>query len=174
MSTPRSDDVDSQRAHRLLHRLGFDEVEAGAWLHFQDVAILLHDLVGRELVRHHRLTLTDVQMLAYLKRHGPSTMGALAETLMVTPGALTQQAKRLERRRLVQRRAGSDDGRTVIAVLTLHGARSLTAALETYARLVRTHFLAELSRQQMIALGDSCRRINTRLTGLDSAPDPSG
>ncbi|AQT82558.1 hypothetical protein B1R94_04215 [Mycolicibacterium litorale] len=134
----------------------------------------LHDVVNRGLVRTHRLTLTDVQMLAYLKHRGPSPMGAIAETLMVTPGALTQQAQRLERRRLVQRRAAKDDGRRVMAMLTLTGARSLAAALETYSRLVRTHFLNELSRPQMIALGDSCRRINARLSGFDSSPDAVG
>lgn len=133
--------------------------------------MLLHDVVDRGLVRKHGLALIDVQMLAYLKSHGPSPMGAVAEILMVTPGALTQQAQRLERRQLVQRRAGRDDGRRVMVMLTLDGARALAAVLETYSRLVRTHFLNELSRPQMIALGDSCRRINARLSGLESSLD---
>ncbi|TGD89369.1 MarR family transcriptional regulator [Mycolicibacterium sp. CH28] len=140
-------------------------------MQFESVAIMLHDVVNRGLVQHHRLTLADVHMLAYLKAHGPSPMGAIAETLMVAPGALTQQARRLEQRRLVHRQASSDDGRRVMAMLTLDGARSLTAALKTYSGLVREHFLDELSRPQMIALGDSCRRISARLKGADPAPD---
>ncbi len=140
-------------------------------MQFEAVAVMLHDVVNRGLVRHHRLTLADVHLLAYLKGHGPSPMGAIAETLMVTPGALTQQAQRLERRRLVQRRSSKDDGRRVMAMLTLDGARSLAAALETYSKLVRAHFLNELSRPQMIALGDSCRRITAKLKLADPALD---
>jgi hypothetical protein len=45
------------------------------------------------------------------------------------------------------------------------------ASLETYSGLVRTHFLDELSRPQMIALGDGCRRISARLKATDSALD---
>ncbi|GAY14616.1 MarR family transcriptional regulator [Mycobacterium sp. shizuoka-1] len=134
---------------------------------------MLHDIVNRGLVHAHRLTLADVHMLSFLKNHGPSPMGAIAETLMVTPGALTQQAQRLEERRLVQRRVSREDGRRVMAMLTLDGARSLATALETYSRLVRTHFLDGLSRPQMIALGDGCRRISARLKSADPQADPS-
>ncbi|WP_328351055.1 MarR family winged helix-turn-helix transcriptional regulator [Mycobacterium sp. NBC_00419] len=154
------------RQQRYL-RLGFDEVETTAWLHFEFVAKVLHDIVNQGLVQSHRLSLVDIQMLAYLKSHGPSPMGAIAEALMVTPGTLTQQTQRLEQRRLVYRRAGRDDGRRVMAGITPHGAKSLKAALETYSRLVRANFLNELSRGQAIALGDSCRRINIRLKELD-------
>ncbi|WP_167106588.1 MarR family winged helix-turn-helix transcriptional regulator [Mycobacterium sp. DL592] len=170
-SAQTAEDRPSQRGRRLrCRRLGFDEVETDAWLLFESVATVLHDIVNRGLVQTHRLTLVDVQMLAYLKSHGPSPMGAIAETLMVTPGALTQQTQRLERRRLVYRRASSDDGRRVIARITPEGARTLMAALETYSRLVRANFLDTLSRRQVIALGDGCRRINVRLKELDPSP----
>jgi DNA-binding MarR family transcriptional regulator len=152
-------------------KLGFDDVEAHAWLQFESVAIALHGLVNRALLRHHQLSLADVQLLTYLKSHGSSQMGALAEMLMVTPSALTQQIQRLERRRMVRRDASSDDGRRVLATITREGVRLTTAALETYARLVRAHFLDELSRNQMIALGDGCRRISARLKSVDSSSD---
>ena len=171
MSTRRPGDVGRQSAQQSCKRLGFDELEASAWLEFEYVAMLLHGVIDRTLVRDHRLTLAEVQMLAYLKRHGPSPMGVIAETLMVAPGALTQQTQRLERRRLVHRRASSDDGRRVMAVITEEGARLVTVALETYARLVRAHFLDELSRRQMIALGDGCRRISARLKATDATLD---
>lgn len=128
----------------------------------------MHGLVNRALLQYHELSLADVQVLAHLKNRGPSQMSALAEMLMVTPSALTQQTQRLERRRLVRRDASSDDGRRVLATITREGVRLITAALETYARLVRTHFLDELSRPQMIALGDGCRRISARLKAIDS------
>ncbi|WP_319437258.1 MarR family winged helix-turn-helix transcriptional regulator [Mycobacterium sp. RTGN5] len=156
---------------RPEQRLGLDDVEESAWLQFDFVARALHAVVNRELLEHHRLTLADVQLLAHLKSHGPSQMGCLAEMLMVTPSALTQQAQRLERRGMLRRCASHKDGRRVMAVITREGFTSATDALETYARLVRKHFLSEFSRRQMIALGDSCRRIGTRLKATDSSLD---
>ena len=158
-------------AHQRYVSLGFDELEASAWLHFESVAMALQSVVNRGLLHTHQLSLADVQLLAHLKNHGPSQMGALAEMLMVTPSALTQQTQRLERRRLVRRHASSDDGRRVLATITKEGARVTDASLETYARLVRAHFLDELSRRQMIALGDGCRRISARLKSGDSNSD---
>lgn len=142
-------------------------------MQFESAAIGLHALVNRALVQHHELSLADVQVLTHLKNHGPSPMRALAEMLRVTPSALTQQTQRMERRRLIHRRAGSDDGRLVMASITREGLRLTTAALETYARLVRTHFLSQLSRNQMIALGDGCRRISARLKAVDASVDSS-
>ncbi len=92
---------------------------------------------------------------------------------MVTPSALTQQIQRLERRRLVHREASSDDGRRVLATITRDGLRLTVASLETYARVVRAHFLDELSRNQMIALGDGCRRISARLKAVGASVDSS-
>jgi DNA-binding MarR family transcriptional regulator len=94
--------------------------------------------------------------------------------LMITPGALSQQIRRLERRRLVRRDASSDDGRRVMATITTEGVKLTVVSLETYAGLVRTHFLDELSRRQMIALGDGCRRISARLKAISPTPDVSG
>ncbi|WP_246227965.1 MarR family winged helix-turn-helix transcriptional regulator [Mycolicibacterium helvum] len=131
----------------------------------------LLSVVNRGLMRRHKLSLADVQLLAHLKSSGPSQMGALAEMLMVTPSALTQQIQRLEGRRLVRRDASSDDGRRVLATITTEGIKLTTASLETYARLVRTYFLDELSRRQTIALGDGCRRISARLKAADSTRD---
>ncbi|WP_233209117.1 MarR family transcriptional regulator [Mycobacterium sp. ENV421] len=169
MSTRRPGDVGRRLVQQRRHRLGLDDVEAHAWVQFESVAIALHGLVNRALQHHHQLSLADVQLMTHLKSHGPSPMGALAEMLMVTPSALTQQIQRLERRRLVDREASSDDGRRVLATLTRHGLRVAAASLETYAGVVRAHFLDELSRNQMIALGDGCRRISARLKEADSA-----
>ena len=161
-----------EATQRRREKLGFDEFEAAAWVQFEAAATLLHNMVDRALVRAHRLTLADVQVLAHLKSCGPTQMGVLADMLMVTPSALTQQIQRLERRRVVRRVVSSDDGRRVFAAITREGVGLTSAALETYARLVRGHFLDKLSRRQMIALGDSCRRISARLKASESTPEP--
>ncbi|WP_319437256.1 MarR family winged helix-turn-helix transcriptional regulator [Mycobacterium sp. RTGN5] len=158
-------------AYQRYLSLGFDELEASAWLQFESVAMSLHSIVNRGLLQHHKLSLTDVQLLAHLKSSGPIQMGTLAEMLMVAPSALTQQIQRLEQRRLVGRGPSSDDGRRVLATITKEGIRATTASLETYARLVRANFLDQLSRRQTIALGDSCRRVDARLKATDAGPD---
>jgi DNA-binding MarR family transcriptional regulator len=158
-------------AYQRYLSLGFDELEASAWLQFESVAMSLHSAVNRGLLQHHKLSLADVQLLAHLKSSSPMQMGALAETLMVAPSALTQQIQRLEGRRLVRRGPSSVDGRRVLATITKEGIRSTAAALETYARLVRANFLDQLSRRQTIALGDSCRRVGVRVKAIDSALD---
>ena len=166
-----SADTGHRSAYQRYRNLGFDELEASAWLHFESVAMALQSVVNRGLMQHHKLSLADVQLLAHLKVSGPSPMGTLADMMMVTPSALTQQTQRLERRRLVRREASIDDGRRVLATITKEGIRLTAASLETYARLVRANFLDELSRRQMIALGDGCRRISAHLKSIDSAPD---
>jgi DNA-binding MarR family transcriptional regulator len=171
VSTRRPGEGGREYSQQRRQKLCLDEVEASAWLHFESVAVALHGVVNRGLMQHHKLSLADVQLLAHLMSSGPSQMGTLAEMLMVTPSALTQQIQRLERRRLVRRHASSDDGRRVLATITKEGIRSTVASLETYSGLVRTHFLDELSRPQMIALGDGCRRISARLKATDSALD---
>jgi len=156
--------------HSMSELFGVDGVEAGAWLHFQFVATVLHEIINRGLVESHRLTLTDVRLLGHLRHHGPSQMGALAAMLMVTPSRVTQQTQRLERRDLVRRTVSSNDGRKVLASITRTGVAQLAAAMETYAKLVRTHFLGQLSRSQTIALGDGCRRISAALQAAEPSP----
>lgn len=146
---------------------GFDEVEHLGWHHFQDAGFRLYESVNRALTRRHRLTLVDVQLLEHLRHRGPSCMGDLADVLMVVPSRLTQQAVRLELRGLIARHASTIDGRRVMAVLTREGDAQLHAALNTYGRLVRGLFLNQLTRQEITAVGDSCRRIGDALLAVN-------
>ncbi|MCV7001366.1 hypothetical protein [Mycolicibacterium alvei] len=71
------------------------------------------------------------------------------------------------RRQTRPQRAGRgsspDDWRGVLAGITSEGRARAAPAVATYARALRTHYLDHLSRRQMIALGDTCRRISTSL-----------
>lgn len=161
---------DAKLTHSLSETLGVDDDDAGAWLRFRSVARALCETINRDLAHTHDLTLMDVRLLEYLRNHGQVRMGVLAEALMVTPSRLTQQAQRLERRGLVRRSVSNGDGRRVFATITREGVTQLTAAMKTYARLVRRYFLGELSRPQMIALGDVCRRISDSVKATGPAP----
>jgi DNA-binding MarR family transcriptional regulator len=70
----------------------------------------------------------------------------------------------LETDGLVRRAPSLDDWRGVTADITREGRARVQPAVETYTRAIRTHYLSRLSRQQMIALGDNCRRISASLS----------
>jgi DNA-binding MarR family transcriptional regulator len=63
----------------------------------------------------------------------------------------------------VRREASPDDGRGVLASITDLGREVVEDAMLTYARGVRDNFLTPLSRPQMAAMGENCRRISAAL-----------
>ncbi|SCX28820.1 DNA-binding transcriptional regulator, MarR family [Mycolicibacterium fluoranthenivorans] len=151
---------------------GLDIAEQRSWQNFLDSALRLYATLNRSLVDAHRLTLNDVRLLDILDRSmtGSARMGDLAENLMSLPSRVTRQIHRLEKLKLVQRVASPEDGRGVLATITDDGRALLKEALETYGDGVRTHYLGRLSRPQMAAVGENCRRISA---GLQSDAPPA-
>ncbi|MGZ8801837.1 MAG: MarR family winged helix-turn-helix transcriptional regulator [Mycobacterium sp.] len=151
---------------------GLDIAEQRAWLNFLDAALRMYATMNRSLVDEHRLTLNDVRLLDLLARstNGAARMGDLAEALMSLPSRVTRQIHRLERQGLVGRGASPEDGRGVLASITSEDREALGAAMKTYGTAVRTHFLDRLSRPQVSAMGENCRRISAGLkSGAQSA-----
>lgn len=151
---------------------GLDIAEQRAWQNFLDAALRLYATMNRSLVDEHGLTLNDVRLLDLLVRSpkGAARMGDLAESLMSLPSRVTRQIHRLEKQGLVVRGASPDDGRGVLARITPEGTEALTAAMHTYGAGVRAHFLDRLSRPQVSAMGENCRRISAGLkSGAPSA-----
>ena len=144
---------------------GLDIAEQRAWQHFLDAALRVYGTLNRSLVDAHQLTLNDVRLLDVLDRSptGAARMGDLAEELMSLPSRVTRQIHRLEKERLVRRRSSPEDGRGVLALITDEGRDVLQAAMSTYGEGVRAHFLDRLSRPQMAATGENCRRISLAL-----------
>jgi DNA-binding MarR family transcriptional regulator len=151
---------------------GLDIAEQRAWQNFLDAALRLYATMNRSLVDEHKLTLNDVRLLDLLAKSpsGAARMGDLAESLMSLPSRVTRQIHRLEKQNLVVRVASPDDGRGVLASITPEGREALAAALKTYGAAVRSHFLDRLSRPQVAAMGENCRRISAGLkSGATSA-----
>ncbi len=96
-------------------------------------------------------------------------MGDLAEGLMSLPSRVTRQIRRLETQGLVRRGASPDDGRGVLATITDDGRLQVRQAMVTYGDGVREHFLGKLSRSQIAATGENCRRISSALKGTPSS-----
>lgn len=58
----------------------------------------------------------------------------------------------------------------MLATITPDGKALLKQAMGTYGEGVRTHFLTRLSRTQIAAMGENCRRIGA---GLRSGSPPA-
>jgi DNA-binding MarR family transcriptional regulator len=144
---------------------GLDIAEQRSWQNFLDSALRLYATLNRSLVDAHHLTLNDVRLLDMLDKSatGSARMGDLADGLMSLPSRVTRQIRRLELQGLVQRGASPDDGRGVLAAITDDGRKAVSEAMLTYGQGVRTHFLGRLSRPQIAAMGENCRRISVGL-----------
>jgi DNA-binding MarR family transcriptional regulator len=151
---------------------GLDIAEQRSWQNFLDSALRMYATLNRSLVEAHHLTLNDVRLLDMLDKSasGSARMGDLAEGLMSLPSRVTRQIRRLEVQNLVQRGASPDDGRGVLATITDDGRVLVRQAMATYGEGVRDHFLGKLSRPQIAAMGENCRRISAGLrTGSSAA-----
>ena len=148
---------------------GLDDIERSCWQIFLESSTRLLETLNRRLMTAHRLTMFDFLVLDVLakSRGGSARMGDLAQTLVVGPSRVTQQVQRLEAAGLVHRSRSADDGRVVIASITRNGLIRVKPAAHTYGRQIRKHYLDQMSRNQMIAMGDSCRRISAPLAGAE-------
>lgn len=158
--------VDDDGAETPAHGLpGLDEIEQRCWQDFLESSTLLLGLINRRLLARHELTLFDFLVLDGLLRsaEGSARMGDLAHTMVLAPSRLTELMRRMESKGLVRRSRSRTDGRGVVASITREGRARMRPAARTYAQSVRALYLTQLSRPQMIALGDSCRRINVPL-----------
>jgi DNA-binding MarR family transcriptional regulator len=148
---------------------GLDDIERSCWQMFLESSTRLLETLNRRLMAAHRLTMFDFLVLDVLakSRGGSARMGDLAQTLVVGPSRVTQQVQRLEADGLVRRSRSTDDGRVVIASITRNGLVRVKPASHTYGREIRKQYLDQMSRNQMIAMGDSCRRISIPLAGAE-------
>ncbi len=169
--------VDDDGAKTPAHGLpGLDEIEERCWQDFLVSSTLLLDAINRRLLARHELTLFDFLVLDGLLRsaEGSARMGDLAHAMVIAPSRLTELMRRMESKSLVRRSRSRTDGRGVIASITPEGRSRVRRAARTYVESVRAFYLGQLTRPQMIALGDSCRRIDVPLKALQKARRRSG
>ncbi len=144
---------------------GLDIAEQKSWQNFLDSTLRLYATLNRRLTEAHQLSLFDVRVLDLLDRSpsGCARMGDLAEALASLPSRLTRQIRRLEAQGLVRRETSAEDRRGVVAAITDDGRAIAQEAMATYTAGIRAHFLGPLSRSQVVAVGENCRRISAAL-----------
>jgi DNA-binding MarR family transcriptional regulator len=144
---------------------GLDIGEMKSWQNYIDAALRLQAKLNHDLNEECHLTLEDVRLLHELDRSetGAVRMGELAQTLVSTPSRISRRVDRLEARDLAHRATSERDGRFVLAEITEGGRKLLEKAMATYGQAVRECYLAPLSRPQVAAMAENCRRINAGL-----------
>lgn len=144
---------------------GVDDAGKRCWHQFLESSEALFPALSDRLVNAHRLALIDVLLLDLIAKSpgGAVPMSTLGEAFALRPSRVTQLITRLESDGLVRRGPGVGDRRRVVAGITSVGRARLGPALALYAKEIRSVYLDPLSRQQVIALGDACRRISVSL-----------
>lgn len=169
ITSPAVDETGAEPAESYTSELNLasaaESVELGGFEQFLESSTQIYAALNRMLLDEHKLSLFDVLLLDHLAKseNGSSRMGELADALILIASRVSQQVRRLESQGLVRRTGSRSDRRGVVATITREGIARRNRAMKTYARGVRTHYLNALSRQQMTALGESCRRISVAL-----------
>jgi len=154
------------------HLPGFDDIERRCWQQFLESSTLLVEMLDRSLRDAHDLSLFDFLVLDMLAKspQASARMSDLAQALVLRPSRVTEQIRRLESRGFVRRTPSTNDGRGVITSITREGRGRVKPAARTYTREIRKHYFGQMTRQQMIALGESCRRIGDGLNDSEWPP----
>lgn len=140
-----------------------NERELAAWRGF----LRTHrDLVSRldaELERDHGLPLSSYEVLIALADapEGRLRMGELADALLLSRSGLTRLVDRVKRQGLVDRQRCANDARGYFAVITPAGRALLKRVRPAHLAGVRRHFLERLETEQLDALANAWRRLES-------------
>lgn len=96
----------------------------------------------------------------------------LGEDVLLTQPGMSRLVARLERRGLVRRDDDPDDARACRVRLTRAGAELQRTVGLSHGRLVAQAMTRRLDRQQLLQLGDLCRRLTASFEQAD--PGESG
>jgi DNA-binding MarR family transcriptional regulator len=105
--------------------------------------------VGRDIARATGLSGPEFGVLSRLAAFGKGELRQqeLARAMGWEKSRLSHQLSRMQRRKLLERRAG--DGRSTVVALTRTGREKLQAALPVRAESVRRSLLSRLSAEQI-------------------------
>jgi DNA-binding MarR family transcriptional regulator len=113
------------------------------------------------------LSLSQLSALTSIERHGPLTLGALAETERVAPPSITKVVAKLEELGYVTRQADPDD-RRVARVTATDAGIGLLAQVRTSKDLWLAARLADLDAEQRARVAAALDALD-ELTGRDRA-----
>ena len=112
------------------------------------------------------LTMGDYEVLVKLSEADDQRlrMCDLATVLNLSPSGLTRRLDGLVKTGLVERVASPTDRRVMFAAITAKGHAKLVEAAPDHVASVRNRFLKDLSRDQVLALGDIFETVRSNLS----------
>jgi MarR family 2-MHQ and catechol resistance regulon transcriptional repressor len=124
--------------------------------------------IARRNVESLGLCLSDFGVLEALLHKGPLPVNALGAKVLLTSGSMTAAVDRLERRRLVGRKASPTDRRTRLVQLTPRGRRLIGGMFASHERAIE-RAVAVLTAKQRATLLGLLRKLGR---GAESSQDP--
>lgn len=124
------------------------------------------ELLDQDLQTNSQLSLTDYEILDVLSLSDGERlrMSDLARQVLVSRSRLTYRMDRLAEVDYVAREECEDDRRGLWAILTPTGRDALERAAERHHQAIQRVFLAGLSEQESIMVGDVLERLNEKLS----------
>lgn len=171
-AAPAEDGVDRIQQAWRRERPGMPVESIGVITRIWRVAKLLDDERRRTNTRI-GLDAPTRDLLSALRRAGPPyrlSCGEIARQGLVSAGAISQRLARAERRGLVSRSKGGDDGRTVLVELTAAGHRLIEERVDDLLRYEET-LLSSLTLPQREQLTGLLRVLLADLTDRFGADD---
>ena len=146
-----------------------DAEEQHTWREFLHATRLLDVALDQDL-QAHGLQLSEYEIISILSEQPDQRlrMSEIAELVVQSRSRLTHTAGRLERRGWVRRQPCLGDRRGVELVLTDVGYAEITRMAPTHVDSVRRNFLAQISRDELLAIGHCMEAISRgiRNTGV--------
>lgn len=156
------DIIDQLQSDWRLQRPDLNPEPMGVVLRIQALSKILGDQTADRL-REYDLHWWQYDVLSTLRRQGePFIMAAteLADSAMLTSGAMTNRIDRLEKKKLVRRVKDENDRRRVLVQLTKEGLRLIEGATEARFQTARDA-LESLSKRQRESLSNLLRLMLT-------------
>ena len=136
---------------------------AHLWLVLWKAARAL-EAVARHDVERLGICLSDFGVLEALLHKGPLPVNALGAKVLLTSGSMTAAVDRLERRRLVKRRADAEDRRARVVHLTARGERLISEMFASHAQSM-DRAVAVLSARERATLVRLLRKLGLSAAG---------
>lgn len=156
------DSIDELQSDWSLQRPDLNPEPMGVVLRIQALAKILGDKTT-ETLQEYDLQWWQYDVLSTLRRQGyPFAMAAtsLADSTMLSSGAMTNRIDRLEKEDLVRRVSDENDGRRVLVQLTNKGIRLIEGATEARFETAMDA-LESLSKRQRESLSNLLRVVLT-------------
>jgi DNA-binding MarR family transcriptional regulator len=139
--------------------------EARAWRAVRHFRTPLAAALNRQLLRDSAMSSADYEVLVVLSEAagGALRAGELGRATGWEKSRLSHHIKRMEARRLVERRDCATDGRGLLVAITDHGRQAIEDAAPGHVQAVREYVIDLLTPEQLAMLAEVGEAIGARL-----------